>query len=199
MSRLIFPNSRFFGGNGNLYAIKLIAGLIDKIVFRIFKSGIAGSFAIMFHVYWERVFSLFLHTIMKRGDFAMLCQASSLVIQYQWCLVGIQISLLFQGEPDHRRWRVSRSVLSGFHQYHSKMVSARFSTFGCKRYGNGAVASGISSAQFCIQSGSVHHFCLIEYFFLLPLFSWLSDQSASFQPSSSLLSHSSARVCGMGW
>ena len=43
MSRLIFPNSHFFGGNGNLYAIKLIAGLIDKIVFRIFKSGIAGT------------------------------------------------------------------------------------------------------------------------------------------------------------
>jgi len=41
MSRLIFPNNHFFGGNGNLYAIKLIAGLIDKIVFRIFKSGIA--------------------------------------------------------------------------------------------------------------------------------------------------------------
>jgi hypothetical protein len=41
MSRLIFPNNHFFGGNGNLYAIKLIAGLIDKIVFRICKSGIA--------------------------------------------------------------------------------------------------------------------------------------------------------------
>ena len=46
MSRLIFPNNHFFGGNGNLYAIKLIAGLIDKIVFCIFKSGIAGLRAI---------------------------------------------------------------------------------------------------------------------------------------------------------
>jgi hypothetical protein len=43
MSRLIFPNNHFLGGNGNLYAIKLIAGLIDKIVFRIFKSGIAAD------------------------------------------------------------------------------------------------------------------------------------------------------------
>ena len=54
-----------------------------------------------------------------------------------------------------------------------------------KRYGNGVVASGIFPRQFCIPSGSVHHSCRMEYFFLLPLFSRLHRSISLFSTLSS--------------